>query len=177
MILSCFIRRIYAALKQQWSSMGSHSRIRSSRHGLRPFWLSLRDCRFSQFANQHSANTFRVTWPVVTLKQDLVSSHDANASTCTNIFQLAQAYRDREIRDGCVAGLSYTINPTAGTITGVTVTAVGNTCAKPIPVTFPGPVTSTAGDTTEKLGSDPLTVWVKMTGSPRVFQLVTPIAL
>lgn len=177
MTLSCFIRRIYAALKQHWSSTGSLGRIRSSRHGLRPLWLSLRDCRFSQVANLHTSDTFRVTWPVVTFKQDQVSSHDASISICTNILQLAQAFKDREIRDGCVARLSYTINPTAGTITGVTVTTTGNTCPKPIPVTFPGLVTSTAGDTTEKLGSDPLTVWVKMTGSPRFFQLVTPIAL
>ena len=61
-------------------------------------------------------------------------------------------------------------------ITAVTVSATGNTCTEPIPVTFPVAPTSTQGFTTEQLGADPLTVWVNLSGSPVTFTLSTPIS-
>lgn len=78
-------------------------------------------------------------------------------------------------RDACSYQLTYAI--TSGSITGVTVTANGNTCGTSIPVTVPGTVTNTKGFVTEKIGSDPLTIWVKMSGSPVSFTLSKPVAL
>lgn len=80
-------------------------------------------------------------------------------------------------RDGCNPKLTYNIDASAKAITGITVTTDGNQCAKPIPVTVPGSVTSTSGHVTEKIGSDPLTVWVKMSGSPVSFDLSQPVQL
>jgi hypothetical protein len=82
---------------------------------------------------------------------------------------------NRMIRDQCAYGLTYDI--TSGSITGVTVTANGNTCGASIPVTVPGKVTDTKGFVTEQIGSDPLTIWVEMTGSPVSFTLSEPVAL
>lgn len=78
-------------------------------------------------------------------------------------------------RDACAPILTYTTDPTAKTITGVTLTANGNTCGVTLPVTVPGPVTSTQGFTTEQIGSDPLTIWAKLTGSPVTFTLKTAV--
>ncbi len=80
-------------------------------------------------------------------------------------------------RDACQPQLSYMIDPAGKTITGVTLSTNGNTCTVPIPVTVPGTVTSTQGFTTEKAGSDPLTIWATMHGSTVSFTLGTPVAL
>lgn len=101
-------------------------------------------------------------------------------------------------RDGCGASLTFNVDPTAKTITGVTLTtATGNTCPTTLPVTVPGTVTSTQGFKTEQigtsmlpsnyvlevicidplLGSDPMTIWVQMSGSPVTFTLSTPVPL
>lgn len=79
-------------------------------------------------------------------------------------------------RDKCLPALTYTTDPTAKTITGVTLTATSNTCRVTIPVTVPGSVTDTQGFTTEQIGSDPLTIWVQLSGSPVTFTLTTPVA-
>ncbi|KAJ5730539.1 uncharacterized protein N7483_005047 [Penicillium malachiteum] len=100
-----------------------------------------------------------VDWPLVTIKH----------------ADMSAGFNARYIRDACGYAVSYT---TANQkITGVTVSATGNTCSEPIPVTFPVAPTNTQGFTTEQLGSDPLTVWVELTGSPVSFTLSTPIAL
>jgi hypothetical protein len=62
------------------------------------------------------------------------------------------------IRDNCKGELSYTLDASAKSIT-------------------PGTVVSQQGATPEQLGTDPLVLWVKMTGSPVTFQLTTPVAL
>ncbi|KAF4633936.1 hypothetical protein G7Y89_g4169 [Cudoniella acicularis] len=88
-------------------------------------------------------------WPIISLKHD-----DFGAS-----------FAARMARDACVPGLTYTTNPTAKTLTAITLTTEnGNKCSKPIPVTVPGTVTNLQGFTTEQIGSDPLTIWVNMTG-------------
>ena len=98
-------------------------------------------------------------WPLVTLKH----------------ADMSAAFLARFNRDKCGYALSYT---TANQkITAVTVSATGNTCSEPIPVTFPVAPTSTHGFTTEQLGSDPLTVWVQLSGSPVTFTLSSPIDL
>lgn len=100
-----------------------------------------------------------VTWPMISLKQT----------------DLAQSFLDRQARDGCTPKLSYT--KSGSTITAVTVSTTNNQCSVPIPVTFPGPVTSTTNTRSEQIGSDPLTLWVTMLGSARTFTLSTPIAV
>lgn len=101
-----------------------------------------------------------VSWPLISLKHD----------------DTALDFINRMARDKCAPQLSYTTNPTAKTITAVTLTTTGNTCSVKIPVTVPGTVTSTQGFTTEKVGSDPLTIWVQMSGTPVSFTLSTPVA-
>ncbi|KAH7383568.1 hypothetical protein BKA64DRAFT_161550 [Cadophora sp. MPI-SDFR-AT-0126] len=101
-----------------------------------------------------------VSWPLISLKHD----------------DTALDFINRMARDKCAPQLSYTTDPTAKTITAVTLTTTGNTCTVKIPVTVPGTVTNTQGFTTEKVGSDPLTIWVQMAGSPVSFTLTTPVA-
>ena len=81
------------------------------------------------------------------------------------------------IRDNCRPTLTWQVDSKANTITGVTVAANRNTCSVPIPVTFPGTVTDQQGATTEQLGSDPLTLWVSLTGKPVSFTLTNPVIL
>ncbi|KAK4981132.1 hypothetical protein LTR28_004545 [Elasticomyces elasticus] len=102
-----------------------------------------------------------VTWPIIALKHD----------------DIAATFAARMTRDQCAPKMSYLYGTGGKTITGVTVTANGNSCSQPIPVTFPGPVTSTAGGRTEQVGSDPLTIWVSLSGSPVTFTLSTPVAV
>ncbi|KAK2623886.1 hypothetical protein QTJ16_006520 [Diplocarpon rosae] len=101
-----------------------------------------------------------VTWPMLSLKHD----------------DIAADFTNRMARDKCQPAVSYTTNPSAKTITAVTLTATGNTCTAKIPVTVPGTVTDTQGFTTEKVGADPLTIWVQMSGAPVTFTLSTPVA-
>jgi hypothetical protein len=101
-----------------------------------------------------------VNWPIISLKHDDFST----------------AFANRMVRDGCAPQLTLITNPSAQTITGVTLTTTGNTCGTTIPLTVPGTVTSTQGFTTEQLGSDPMTIWVSMKGSPVTFTLSTPVA-
>jgi hypothetical protein len=102
-----------------------------------------------------------VNWPLVSLKHD-----DINAS-----------FKDRMTRDACKYKMAWDVNPTTGVITAVTVTATRNTCSVPIPITVPGTVTDTQGFTTEQIGHDPLTIWVKLTGSPITLTLGTPVTV
>jgi hypothetical protein len=91
--------------------------------------------------------------------------------------QFSVQFADRMARDLCSPALTYITDPIAETITGVTLTAYGNDCSATIPVTVPGSVTDTQGFTTEQIGSDPLTIWVELSGSPITFTLTTPITL
>jgi hypothetical protein len=103
------------------------------------------------------------TWPIISIKHD-----DA-----------ADQFNNRMARDKCHPNLSYSYSANGKTITGVTVTADGNTCSAKIPVTFPGAATSTnsPGATSEKIGTDPLTVWITLSGSPVTYTLTKPIAV
>ncbi|KAE8149979.1 hypothetical protein BDV25DRAFT_155333 [Aspergillus avenaceus] len=99
-----------------------------------------------------------VDWPIVTIKHQ----------------EMSENFLARYKRDQCNYALQYAIANKQ--ITGVTVTANGNTCDAAIPVTFPVAPTDTKGFSTEQVGSDPLTVWVQLTGSPVTFTLSTPIS-
>ncbi|KAL3422766.1 hypothetical protein PVAG01_06923 [Phlyctema vagabunda] len=100
-----------------------------------------------------------VNWPLISLKQD----------------DLSAAFMSRMAADQCGVKMTYNMDPIAQTVNGVTVSTTGNTCSVPIPVTVPGTVTSTQGFQTEQLGNDPLTIWVKMAGSPVSFTLSSPV--
>lgn len=100
-------------------------------------------------------------WPILTLKHD----------------DMAQYFLNRMARDNCNPNLSYTYSSDGTKITAVTVTANGNTCSVPIPVTFPGTATTTASTTKDQVGSEPLIEWVTLNGSPVTLTLGTPIAV
>ena len=106
--------------------------------------------------------TAAVNWPMITQKQD----------------DLAAVFLDRMSRDQCnpTTRLIYSADGTQ--IIAVEVAANGNTCSVPVPITIPsGTVTSLQGSTTEQIGGDPLTVWVTLSGSTKVFSLTSPITL
>lgn len=71
--------------------------------------------------------------------------------------------------------MSYGIDD--GSITAVTVTANGDSCDAPIPVTFPSTVGDSKGFKVEKIGSDPQTVWIQLSGAPVTLALSQPIPL
>ncbi|RDL42047.1 Uncharacterized protein BP5553_02026 [Venustampulla echinocandica] len=102
-----------------------------------------------------------VKWPLVSQKHD----------------DLAATFMSRMNRDACRPNFSWTVDSKSQTITGVTVGAIGNRCKEKIPLTLPGPVTSLQGATKEQRGSDPLTLWVTLSGKPVTFTLATPIPL
>jgi hypothetical protein len=100
-------------------------------------------------------------WPMITLKHD----------------DIAVQFVNRMTRDGCNPKLTWNYSVDGKSIVGATISANGNTCSTPIPVTFPGPVVSANGGTTEQKGADPLTVWVTLAGSAKTFTLQNPIAV
>ena len=103
-------------------------------------------------------------WPIVSLKQD----------------DLAQKFKDREARDKCTPRLSYTHSADGQSITAVTVTADGdsNSCGVAIPVTLPGGAATTSGRATaDKVGSEPVIMWVELSGSAVTLDLSSPVRL
>ncbi|RYN45039.1 hypothetical protein AA0114_g9441 [Alternaria tenuissima] len=110
-----------------------------------------------------SAEMMRLTtWPFKTLKHD----------------DLAQQFINRQTRDLCRPSLTWTASANGASIESVNVyTAGSNKCGTTIPITFPRAVTSTTGATKEQLGSDPLTLWVSMSGASRQYKFSKPIPL
>lgn len=99
------------------------------------------------------------TWPIISIKHD-----DA-----------ATQFKNRMALDACKPNLSY--NYEAGKLAGVTVTANSNTCDVQIPVSFPGAASSVSGGTSEQIGTDQLTIWVTLSGTPVTYTLATPITV
>jgi hypothetical protein len=56
-------------------------------------------------------------------------------------------------------------------------TAGGNKCGTTIPITLPVDVSSSTGATKEQIGTDPLTLWVTMSGASRTYKFSRPIPL
>ncbi|KAK5058784.1 hypothetical protein LTR84_011048 [Exophiala bonariae] len=100
-----------------------------------------------------------VNWPMISLKQS----------------DLATAFKAREARDKCGYGISWAVNN--GKITQVTVKASGNSCASQIPLTVPASVSNVQSSTQEKIGNDPLTLWVTLAGAAKTFTLSTALAV
>lgn len=89
---------------------------------------------------------------------------------------IATDFKNRMALDQCNPNLSYTYSADGKSITGVTVTASGNTCSVPVPVTFPvQATTSSSGTTREQLGQDPLTIWTTLSGTAVSFTLAQPV--
>ncbi|KAI7334631.1 hypothetical protein KC315_g3650 [Hortaea werneckii] len=102
------------------------------------------------------------TWPILTLKHD----------------DIAALFMDRMTVDQCQPSLAWTLSDDGESITGATLSANGNSCSAPISVTFPVSASTTGGQTTrEQLGSDSLTIWTTLTGSPVSFELDSPVAV
>lgn len=97
------------------------------------------------------------SWPIISLKHD----------------DIAQYFLDRQALDGCQPALSYGFSADGSTVTSVTVSANGNTCSVPVPVTIPdGTTTATGGTVTnDKVGSEPPIQWVKLSGQPVTLKL------
>jgi hypothetical protein len=101
-------------------------------------------------------------WPIISLKHD----------------DIAIAFTDRRTRDQCNPSLTYKYSADSKRIVSVTVTANGNTCAASIAVTLPTGFTSNApGLVRELIGSEPLVVWVPLTGSPVTLALSSPVSV
>ena len=94
---------------------------------------------------------------------------------------IAASFASRMALDNCSpnVALVYGSSNTTKTITGVTVTTTNNVCGVEVPVTLPGPVIATQSRVgrSEQVGSDPLTIWLTMSGSPVSLRLATPITL
>jgi len=103
-------------------------------------------------------------WPILAQKQD----------------DLARKFNERMTRDQCQPELSYTHSADGKSIVAVTVTANGesNNCGTTIPVTLPGGAPTTSGKATaDKVGSEPLIMWVTLSGSPVKLDLPNPVSL
>jgi hypothetical protein len=101
-------------------------------------------------------------WPILAQKQD----------------DLAQKFKDRMARDQCSPKLSYTYSDDGGSIVAVTVTANGNSCGTTIPVTLPGGSATASGKATaDKVGSEPVIMWVELSGSAVRLDLPSPVRL
>ena len=90
---------------------------------------------------------------------------------------MSAGFASRIARDSCNYKLTWL--QSGSSVTGVELTADGNTCAEPIPVTFPNnnrPDRLPAGARTEQRGNDPFTVWVSLSGQAISMNLATPIS-
>jgi hypothetical protein len=102
------------------------------------------------------------TWPFKTLKHD----------------DLAAAFLNRQTRDLCRPSMTWQTSADGKSIESVTVYAAGgNKCSTTIPITVPAAVSSTTGATKEQLGTDPLTLWVTMSGASRTYKFSKAIPL
>ncbi|PHH60941.1 hypothetical protein CDD81_998 [Ophiocordyceps australis] len=105
---------------------------------------------------------YRLTsWPMTSLKHD----------------DLAKYFLDRQALDACKPLASFAYAADGRSIQSVTVTANGNACSVPVPVTIPtGAVSASAGQPrTDQVGSEPPIIWVTLSGAPVTLNLGTPV--
>ena len=165
MMHSCSTKRICGKLMLTLQlSTGCLDSILCCKCGLRLLLWNLQECKI-RYQHIIGPNILidrnRVTWPIISLKHD----------------DLANTFASRMARDKCNYSLTYALDPNAQTITAVTISTEDNTCNALIPVTVPGTVVNQQGFRSEKIGNDPLTIWVKLTGQPVVFTLGTPVSV
>ncbi|KAL6708800.1 hypothetical protein ACN47E_002207 [Coniothyrium glycines] len=102
------------------------------------------------------------TWPLKTLKHD----------------DIGDVFVARQTRDLCRPSMTWVTSANGANIESVNVyTAGGNKCGTTIPITVPGAVASSTGATKEQVGTDPLTLWVTMSGASRSYKFSTPVKL
>ncbi|KAF1835307.1 hypothetical protein BDW02DRAFT_294439 [Decorospora gaudefroyi] len=102
------------------------------------------------------------TWPFKTLKQD----------------DLVQQFVNRQTRDQCRPSMTWKLSANGAGIESINVyTAGGNRCGTTIPITVPAPLLRTTGATKEQLGSDPLTLWVTMSGASRQYKFANVLRM
>ncbi|CAH0056825.1 unnamed protein product [Clonostachys solani] len=91
--------------------------------------------------------------------------------------QMATYFLNRMTLDACNPKLSYVWSDNGKTLQKVIVTADGNTCATPIPVTIPkGSVTASGGSvTSDVVGAEPPIQWVTLNGAPVTLTLSTAV--
>ncbi|CAI6080381.1 unnamed protein product [Clonostachys chloroleuca] len=91
-------------------------------------------------------------WPITSQTQD----------------QMVTYFTNRMTLDACSPKMSYVWSNDGKTLQKVVVTANGNTCSTPIPVTIPkGSVTASGGSvTSDVVGAEPPIQWVTLNGSP-----------
>ena len=93
-------------------------------------------------------------------------------------MQIAMSFNRRLVRDHCAPYIRWTLSNGSSQIIGFDVlAATNNTCSVTVPVTVPNSVKDTHGYHTEQLGTDPLTIWVDLSGSAVHFDLDPPIKL
>lgn len=90
-------------------------------------------------------------------------------------MKLAFEFKQRMTRDLCNYTMSYNMDFSSKVITSVTAKAPNNVRPAPMPVTVPGSVKDVKGIKSEQIGSDPLTVWVALNGSPVTLELDKPV--
>jgi hypothetical protein len=91
---------------------------------------------------------------------------------------LAQVFLNRQTRDLCRPSMTWTTSAKGDEIETINIyTGTGNRCGTPIPITVPSGVASNTGATNEQLGSDPLTLWVTMSGASRQYKLTKAMTL
>lgn len=102
------------------------------------------------------------TWPFKTLKHD----------------DLTNQFLNRQTRDQCRPSMTWQNTADGKGIQSVTVyTAKSNQCDTTIPITVPITPTSTEGATKEQIGTDPLTLWVTMSGKAQTYTFGKPLPL
>jgi hypothetical protein len=124
----------------------------SKQRGLLQMWVETVVTEFNRLVN----------WPMITKPHDDIGIEFANRMT----------------RDLCVPNIRWIHSTTSGqtVITGFEVSATNLNCTQPVPVTIPvGSVTSLQGSTSEQIGEDPLTIWVTLNGTSKVFNLTSGI--
>ncbi|KHN93826.1 uncharacterized protein MAM_08305 [Metarhizium album ARSEF 1941] len=103
-------------------------------------------------------------WPLLSLKHDDIANYFLNRMTL----------------DGCQPKSTHTYSADGNAIVSVQVTANGNTCSVPVPVTIPDGTAATVGlqpIQSIKLGSEPTILWVTLSGKPVDIKLSNPVRL
>lgn len=99
------------------------------------------------------------TWPMTS------QTHD----------EFTHYFLDRMTLDQCKPSAKMVYSDDGKSIAAVTVTANGNTCAVPVPVTLPSGTAS--GAKIDQVAQEPPIAWVTLSGQPVTIQLSSPVAL
>lgn len=135
------------------------------------------DVEPSTVGNETGAMSLIISW-VETVAQEMYQLTDWPLTSLKH-DDLAGYFADRMALDGCKPKASLAFAADGAAIEAVRVTAEGNACRVPVPVTIPGgDASADAGaPRTDKVGSEPPIVWVTLSGSPVTLRLASPVKL